>query len=409
MRILLYNDISGPCGGAESHIRVLMSSLRRRGYEVDLCAFAERLPSRATWPQKLRFVRHAQMRLSVLRSSWQKKLDAYQPDIVHCHNNRLYTASIMAELARRNLPVISSFHDYDLIDFIAKPQSVKAQIKKRQFELISQDSTYLSVPTRRLEAKLKPLHPRVAYLPYFINNEEWTASEMAQTKHKQLLYVGRMIREKGIFRLLEAMRQLDDYQLTCVGEGADLAAFEAKVLETGLAERVSILGFLGQARLRKAFTKASCLLLPSEYQEVFGIVGIEAQAMGLPCIASDVGGVAEWCRAGETGLLVKSADTSALVRNIQLLHNHPALYERLIKKGLQHQKEYFSVEAILPQVERLYQTAFIKKAGYPAYERLRKQRLPSPRDYRPAGNYPTDSRLDDLHPHSIAQDGCYTS
>lgn len=221
--------------------------------------------------------------------------------------------------------------------------------------------------------------------------------------------VERMIREKGIFRLLEALQYLEDYQLVCVGEGADLALFEDQILEAGLAERVSTLGFLPQSCLRKAFAQASCLVLPSEYREVFGIVGIEAQAMGLPCIASDIGGIAEWCKGGTTGLLVKSGDTQALIRNIQFLHSQPNLYQRIQKKGLQHQKEYFSAEAVLPRLEQLYQATFIKKAGYQAYERWQKQHLRVPHGYRPAGNSPIGYRSEHRHPHSIGQDGYYTS
>lgn len=357
----------------------------------------------------MKFVRHAQMSQSVLRSSWQQKLDAYQPDLVHCHNNRLYTATITQELARRKIPVISSFHDYDLLDFLHKPQSLKAQIKKRQFDLIRQTSTYLTAPTHRMERELKPFHPRVTYLPYFIDNMDWIASDSPRIANKQLLYIGRMIRAKGIFRLLEALKYLEDYHLTCVGDGPDLASFRTEVGDCGLAERVSILGFRSPSSLRKEISKASCLLLASEYREVFGIVGIEAQAMGLPCIASDVGGIAEWCKPNKTGLLIKAADTPELVRNIQFLHSQPSVYARLKKKGLQHQKQFFSAEAIMPQLEQLYQFALTKKAGYRVCEKSQKRRLPNQRGYMPAGNSPIDYRLDDRHPHSVGQDGYYTS
>ncbi|MEL6842965.1 MAG: glycosyltransferase family 4 protein, partial [Bacteroidota bacterium] len=227
MRILLYNDLSGPWGGVESHIQILLSELRRAGHEVKLFAFAERLPSRRGLAGKLRFLQRSQSYDPRLASVLRSRLHDFQPDLIHCHNNRLFTNTVCRELQSYEAPVLSSLHDHDLLDFASQPYSLKAKIKRRQFRMIRQMSRQVSVPTRRMQQQLGRLGLPATYLPYFLSEREWGSgfAERLDSEQIQLLYVGRMIRPKGIFRLLEALHLLVQQgyspRLTCVGDGPD--------------------------------------------------------------------------------------------------------------------------------------------------------------------------------------------
>lgn len=415
MRILLYNDISGPWGGVESHIQVLLAELKRVGYEVKLFAFAERLPSRRGLADKLRFLRRSQSYDSRLASVLRSRLRDFQPDLIHSHNNRLFTATVCRELERYEAPILSSLHDHDLLDFASQPYSLKAHIKRRQFRMIRQVSQQVSVPTRRMQQQMGQLGLPATYLPYFLSEREWGSgfAERQAPEQIQLLYVGRMIRPKGIFRLLEALDSLVQQgcspRLTCVGDGPDREAFEQQANLLGLRNLVETTGFLAPGEVRFLMQQSTCLLLPSEYEEVFGIVGIEAQAMGLPCVASNAGGISEWCRDGWNGLLVPPGDVKALSLAILRIHHEGGLSIRYQKNGLQHQRTHFSAEAVMPALLETYEDLLTKKAAYPVYGRWRKPHLPVRRDYMPAGSSPTDYRCENRHPHLASQDDCYTS
>jgi glycosyltransferase involved in cell wall biosynthesis len=131
--------------------------------------------------------------------------------------------------------------------------------------------------------------------------------------------VGRLIPEKGFHVLVEAMASLPpDARLWVVGEGSQRAELEAQIARLGLGERVTLFGSRERVeRFLQAGDVASC---PSVWEEAAGLVNLEASAVGLPSVASDIGGIPEFVRHGETGLLVPPGDARALAAALLSLH-----------------------------------------------------------------------------------------
>ena len=73
--------------------------------------------------------------------------------------------------------------------------------------------------------------------------------------------------------------------------------------------------------------------MPSLWREQFGLVGIEALACGLPCVASDTGGIPEWLIDGENGYLVPPGDKEALAEKLTLVLSSNELRERFSEYG----------------------------------------------------------------------------
>jgi glycosyltransferase involved in cell wall biosynthesis len=119
-----------------------------------------------------------------------------------------------------------------------------------------------------------------------------------------VLFVGRLVWAKGVRDAIAAWRQAD-LDLPLVFAGAGPFAQEAQ------AAGFEVLGWLDRARLSRAFKRARALLLPSRWQEPFGIVGLEALAMGVPVVAYDSGGIREWHPGPDEGL-VPWGDVAAL-------------------------------------------------------------------------------------------------
>jgi glycosyltransferase involved in cell wall biosynthesis len=122
-----------------------------------------------------------------------------------------------------------------------------------------------------------------------------------------VLFAGRMTTLKGGDLLVDAVARASQrlgrtIPLLMAGDGPQRAAWAAQAASLGVD--VEFTGWLDRNRLAAVFQRASVVVIPSVWPEPFGLVGLEAGAMGLPAIAFDVGGIREWLRPGENGVLV---------------------------------------------------------------------------------------------------------
>lgn len=126
-------------------------------------------------------------------------------------------------------------------------------------------------------------------------------------------YSGRMQGSKGIFTLLEAATaaMAVEPRLHCLwlGDGRDAQALRTRAASSPAAARHHFLGWIND--VQPYYSAMSMLAFPSIAPETFGRVSIEAQAAGVPVLASDVGGAAETLNPGVTGVLLPSGDTAA--------------------------------------------------------------------------------------------------
>ena len=129
-----------------------------------------------------------------------------------------------------------------------------------------------------------------------------------------LLYAGQLIRGKGVQVLLEAMARLDASRtLDVVGAGNMEGRLKAQAARLGLGERVRWRGFVADAR--EWMVSAACVVVPSVWQEPYGLVAAEAVALGRPVVACDVGGLPEAC--GGKAILVPPGDAAALAAALE--------------------------------------------------------------------------------------------
>ena len=118
-----------------------------------------------------------------------------------------------------------------------------------------------------------------------------------------VLFAGRVVEAKGIREAIEAWRRSgSELPFVVAGTGPLRREIEA--------EGVEVLGWLDRRRLSAAYRRAAVLVMPSRWQEPFGIVGLEALTLGTPVAAWDSGGVREWHPGGD--LLVPWGDVDGL-------------------------------------------------------------------------------------------------
>lgn len=150
---------------------------------------------------------------------------------------------------------------------------------------------------------------------------------------RQLLFVGALLRSKGLDLLLDALEPRPELRLHVVGEGDQREWLEDEVRRRGLTARVRLLGRLDDEGLARERADAGIFVMPSRAPETFGLAGAEAMASGMPVVASAVGGVGEWLIPGKTGLAFPSGNANALGRQLDVLVRQPELAQRLASQG----------------------------------------------------------------------------
>ncbi len=173
----------------------------------------------------------------------------------------------------------------------------------------------------------------------------------------RILSVGRMTWEKGLEFGLQAVRELSesqlDFHLRIIGQGCESDGVSFAAHQLGLEGQVDFLGALPPERVREEL-RAADIFLHSAVSEGFCNAVMEAQAMGLPVVCTDAGGLPENVVDGVTGFVVPRRDPHALADKLALLARDPELRQRLGCAGRQRVLERFRLEDQLAKFEALY-------------------------------------------------------
>jgi glycosyltransferase involved in cell wall biosynthesis/SAM-dependent methyltransferase len=148
--------------------------------------------------------------------------------------------------------------------------------------------------------------------------------------------IGRLVREKGFDILLRALPDLVEDQVVqrvlVAGDGPERPELERLAHELDLDDVVRFVGATDRPTTIELFRGATAFVLPSRH-EPFGIVNLEAMAAGVPVVATNVGGVSEFVRDGENGLLVAPQDPDALGCALRRMLTDPDLAQQLVAAG----------------------------------------------------------------------------
>src|SRR5947199_1398905 len=180
---------------------------------------------------------------------------------------------------------------------------------------------------------------------------------------KTILYVGRIVREKGIFTLLDAFEKLrkqgKDVSLVLVGEGPLKEDLAKEVLRRKLNDRVKLAGFVDEKKLVSLYNSSDAFVLPSHY-EPFGMVALEAMASRVPVVVSDVGGLSEIVEDGITGVKVPASNPSTLAEGILRVLEDRELSEQLKENAYRAVQERYRWDMIAEKTIEAYRISFAK-------------------------------------------------
>lgn len=212
------------------------------------------------------------------------------------------------------------------------------EIKKR-CELIKPD--YTIVHSKFVQGKM-PFKSKVIPYPY-------TGRIVKNRKLKypvKIIFAGRLQKQKGVLLLPEISRQLNllkvDHQIHILGKGK----------ENIRGEKIINHGFLTEVRKDELFDQTDVLVVPSLWNEPFGMVCLEAMARGIPIVASDRGGLKEVVEENKVGFTVAPNPLNFAKKIAELVKNEN-LYKTFSKNGLRNINRY-EKKKIMEQYENIF-------------------------------------------------------
>lgn len=178
-----------------------------------------------------------------------------------------------------------------------------------------------------------------------------------------VLFLGRLERQKGIFDLLDAVAAarevIPDIKLVCAGAG-DIDAVRQHARALGIADAVTLTGWVDAARVSTLLKNAAVFVLPS-YAEGLPMSLLEAMGAGVPVVASRVGGIADVIADGVNGFLISPGDTRTLTRLLRRLCSDSALGGRLGTAARESVMLRFDADQVVARLERLYAEIGLKR------------------------------------------------
>lgn len=172
-------------------------------------------------------------------------------------------------------------------------------------------------------------------------------------------YVGRLVPEKGLLDLLDALVGLPDHvQLRIIGDGAQRPILAQRIDALGLAQRVAMLPSVGSTDVPATLQTLDALVLPSRttptWKEQFGRILIEAMSCGVPVIGSSSGEIPHVL--GPAGLIFAEGDSAALRASLARLLGEPALRHELSRAGRERVLAHFTQQALAARHVAVYQS-----------------------------------------------------
>lgn len=214
--------------------------------------------------------------------------------------------------------------------------------------------------TERLAAALTDYgvgRERLHVIPSGVNARLFSgpfADPIPEVARPRVMFVGRITPQKSVLDLIRAAPAIDpEARIVLVGDGPDTVAVQQLATELGVADRLSITGFVAHDLVSAYLAHADVLVLPSRYEEL-GSVLLEALHAGVPVVASDTGGIPSVISHEDNGLLFEVGETAALARAVNRLLWDRVLARTLARRG-RAGAHRFEWSVLAPQVLDVYE------------------------------------------------------
>lgn len=305
-------------------------------------------------------------------------------DVIHAHD-WLVTYAAKSLKNAYDIPIVATIHATEAGRNSGIHDETQRYINDTEW-LLTYEATEVIVNSNYMKNEIQRLFglpfDKINVIPNGINLSNFTGIERdydfrrqyAMDNEKIILYVGRLVYEKGVQHLIAAMPKIlsnyNDAKLIIAGRGGMIDELRAEASNLGLNDKIYFTGYLNSKQVQKMYKCADVAVFPSTY-EPFGIVALEAMLAGVPTVVSDVGGLDEIVTHGVDGMKSYAGNANSIADSVTaLLYDHQ-LATNVSKKAKQKVKDQFNWEKIAQDTHFTYEKAICQTMA----ERQAKQML----------------------------------
>ncbi len=379
-------------GGISSHVNDLSLALARRGIEVHVvtCDF----PGAPEYEQvqgvngyrfnsKMPSYSFLQWVFSMNQNMAEKATDVINSqneniDVIHAQDWLVADAATKVREAF-DKPLVSTIHATEVGRRGGIHNEYQRTINEVERHLISQSSRVIccsSYMAHQVSQTFSVPQEKLRIIPNGVNVSKFSAEtdtrtvkrRYARNNERIVLYVGRLVHEKGVHVLIGAAPKvlggMPNVNFIIVGEGGMKEYLLKEAWDFGIGHRVFFTGFVDQKRLVSLYKASDVAVFPSLY-EPFGITVLEAMAAKTPVVVTDTGGLSETVKHDITGVKAYADNSDSLAWGILRLLQNRAYAERIRENAYREVVKHYGWESITDQTIQVYWQA-VRAAPIPS-------------------------------------------
>jgi len=368
MRILITTGIFPPdIGGPATYVPTIAKALAERGHQVTVLTTSE--PENLQWDDSIypffvsRINRRQKIWLRSLKCIAETLRLGRAADVIYA-NGVYFEAAIASKFLQKPLvmkivgdeawerSVRRGWTKDNFEDFQQRCQSWQAELLKRHRSWVVRQANKVIVPSQYLAnwvAKWGVLTEKIAVIYNAVEIPDGVEPLSIPLKTPvKAVTVGRLVPWKQVDGLIEALNEISELGLVVVGDGPERPRLERIAQELGVSGRVYFAGQRSKKETLSLMAACDLFVLNSTYEGLPHTV-LEAMALGLPVIATAVGGTPEVVRDGETGVLV--LEQNGVIKALLTLARDPAFRRRLGEAARQWISDRFGMENMIRLTE----------------------------------------------------------
>lgn len=248
---------------------------------------------------------------------------------------------------------VPGFRPYDFAGYHRALSPLLRRVWRRAAAVVAN-----SAGLRELAKKFEPDVP-VQVIPNGVDLEKFATNDRSWNP-VHMLFVGRIVYQKGLDLLLKALANLKNQQwtLSLVGDGPQRTALQRSAAVSGFDNRVKFLGWKSRSELPAVFQQANLFVYPSRHEGMPNAV-LEAMAAGLPVLATRIAGNEDLIN-DETGILVKSEDLAGLQAALEEILSDPQMRKQMGAAARKRVEEHYAWPRVAQAYVQLIERALVR-------------------------------------------------
>ena len=289
-------------------------------------------------------------------------------DVIHAHD-WLVAYAAKAIKNSYNIPIVATIHATEAGRNSGIHDETQRYINDTEW-MLTYEASEVIVNSNYMKSELQRLFglpfEKINVVPNGINLTTFDGIERdydfrrryAMDNEKIILFMGRLVYEKGIQHLIAAMPKIlsgyRDAKLIVAGRGGMIDELRAEVDALGIGNKVYFAGYINGKDVAKMYKIADVSVFPSTY-EPFGIVALEAMLAGTPVVVSDIGGLNEIVQHRENGMKSYAGNANSLADSIlEILYDHQ-LAQNIVKNAKEKVISQYNWSKIAQDTHYIYQ------------------------------------------------------